>query len=181
MLDNFQIFYRKIKYPRLEFRTGRLHLILPINTKPEPILAKHIHWIKKKQDYIKETFISAQNKKLIKRSENKFKKLVFTLVKTNAQFLNIKINKLYFRKMRTKWASLSLNKNMTINTLMIYLPQHLIDYIVYHELSHVYEKRHNENFWKVITKKYNNYSSLEKELFEHWILIHNQKELYICS
>lgn len=170
MLDNYQVFHRKIKYPRLEFRTGKLHLILPMNANPEPILAKHKDWIKKKEFFIKETLLRAQNKKLVKRAENTFKKLVYDLVKINAQYLNIKINKIYFRKMRTKWASLSRQRNITINTLMKYLPKYLINYIINHELTHIFEKRHNERFWTILSKRFRNYRSLERELFEFWFL-----------
>jgi len=55
--------------------------------------------------------------------------------------------------MKTKWASHSRNSNLTINTLMKYLPEDLIHYITYHEIAHAIERKHNENFWDIINKK----------------------------
>ena len=73
--------------------------------------------------------------------------------------------------MRTKWASLSSFKNLTVNKFMKYLPQCLIEYIIFHELVHVVEKKHNNTFWKMIEERYNDYQKLEKELFEYWFKI----------
>ena len=54
-------------------------------------------------------------------------------------------NRIYFREMKTKWASHSQNNNLTINTRLKYLPEDLISYIVYHETAHNLERKHNEN------------------------------------
>ncbi|MCX7785508.1 MAG: M48 family metallopeptidase [candidate division WOR-3 bacterium] len=132
---------------------------------------KHRIWIKKKQIFIENTLLSAKNKKLVKRNEIQFKNIVYDLVGTNSQYLKVKVNKIFFRKMRTKWASLSSNRNMTINMLMRYLPKYLINYIITHELTHIVEKRHSEKFWNIISKRFANYCGLEKELFEFWFLI----------
>ena len=41
--------FRKVKYPRLEFRTGQLHLILPLKyDKERDLLEKHRKWVKQK-------------------------------------------------------------------------------------------------------------------------------------
>ncbi|VVB90928.1 Uncharacterised protein [uncultured archaeon] len=85
--------------------------------------------------------------------------------------LKININNLYFRRMKSKWGSCSPNKNLTINKLLKYLPDNLIEYVIFHEMSHVIERKHNEHFWRVISTKFDNYEEIEKELFEYWFLI----------
>jgi len=59
--------------------------------------------------------------------------------------------------MKTKWASHSSNNNLTINTLLKYLPNDIIEYIVYHEIAHAIERKHNEKFWNLIAKKFQDY------------------------
>lgn len=54
---------------------------------------------------------------------------------------------------------------------MKYLPQYLVEYIIYHELVHVIEKKHNNRFWEIISGKYNDYQKMERELFEYWFKI----------
>lgn len=79
--------------------------------------------------------------------------------------MKVSVNKIYFRKMKTKWASCSSKKNLTINTLLRYLPKDLIEYVIYHEMAHLVEKRHNERFWKIISHRFPDYKKVEKELF----------------
>ena len=80
--------------------------------------------------------------------------------------------------MKTKWASCSKKRNLTINTLMKFLPDYLIEYIIFHEIAHLKERKHNENFWKIVSRKFKNYEEMEKELFIYWFLIW-KKNLYI--
>ena len=58
-----------------------------------------------------------------------------------------------------------------VNSLLRYLPVHLIDYVVYHEIAHLKERKHNERFWKIIKEKYKDHQKREKELFLYWFLV----------
>ncbi|MBU4373581.1 MAG: DUF45 domain-containing protein, partial [Euryarchaeota archaeon] len=44
-------------------------------------------------------------------------------------------------------------------------------YVIFHEMVHLIERKHNEHFWNIISNKFENYSEKEKELFEYWFLI----------
>ncbi len=174
MAVRYKTFYRSVKYPRLEFRTGQLHLILPYQTKAEAVIKKHKDWINEKTIFIKKSLKAASKRKVITRSEAKFKQIVLSLLAKNAKDLKVGVEKIRFRLMRTKWASCSKRRNLTINTLLRFLPARLIDYIIYHELSHIIEKRHNERFWKIVSKRFHKYEKLEQVLFSYWFLIHKK-------
>ena len=73
--------------------------------------------------------------------------------------------------MKTKWASHSQNNNLTINTLLKYLPEDLIAYILYHEIAHNLERKHNDNFWNLLKQKQPEYLAREKSLLTYWFLI----------
>jgi len=167
----YEVSYRNIKYPRLEFKTGKLKLILPLGYDHTTLLRKHKAWITQKSTFIKECLSASIDKELVKRSDSEFKESVYRLARTAASTLGVTINKIYFRTMRTKWASCSHRKNLTINSLMRYLPDYLIAYIIFHEIAHVIEPRHNANFWAIISTKFRNYKTLEKELFIYWFLV----------
>lgn len=69
-------------------------------------------------------------------------------------------------------ASLSKNRNLTINTLTRHLPENLTQYIIYHELAHAkHGKNRNLTFWNTIRKKHPNHNALEKDLLAYWFLI----------
>jgi predicted metal-dependent hydrolase len=170
----YSVAYRKVKYPRLEFRTGRLLLVVPFGRKPGPILDKHKKWIHKKIIFVEECLKHASDKKMVEMPEKEFRDLTFSLVKRSLEELDGKLNHIYFRTMRTKWASLSSKKNLTINRLMKHLPEHLLNYVIFHEIVHLKEKRHNEKFWGRISRKFDSYKDLEKDLFAYWFRVYNR-------
>ena len=168
---SYEVSYRDIKYPRVELKTGKLLFVLPLGYNSDILYEKHRSWIFEKISFIEGCLDSARNKELIERSDEKFKSLVYKVAKEASLDLRVNLNKVYFRKMRTKWASLSSFKNLTVNRFMKYLPEYLIGYIIFHELVHVNEKKHNNKFWRIISEKYNNHQKLERELFEYWFKV----------
>lgn len=173
VLNNYlyKVSYRDIKYPRVELKTGKLLFVLPLGHSSDILYEKHRSWIFKRINFIEGCLDSAKNKELVERSDEEFKRLIYKVTEEASLELKVKINKVYFRKMRTKWASLSSSNNLTVNRFMKYLPEYLIGYIIFHELVHVIEKKHNNRFWEIISGKYNDYQKLEKELFEYWFKV----------
>jgi predicted metal-dependent hydrolase len=87
--------------------------------------------------------------------------------------LDVKSNRLFIRKQKTKWGSCSKNKNLSFNLKLVYLPERVIRYVVYHELVHIKERRHNSNFWKHIQKEFKDYPKMEKSLLGFWFHLDN--------
>lgn len=48
---------------------------------------------------------------------------------------------------------------------------HYINYVLYHEIIHLKERKHNDRFWKMIINQFNDYVQKEKELFVYWFLL----------
>jgi predicted metal-dependent hydrolase len=168
----YTVEYRNVKHPRLEYKTGTLLMILPkTGWTPEQVLEKYGHWIERKQTTITAAIQQTTQANLVKtRTEKMLKHLVNRYAETAQKDLNTKINKIYFKKMKTKWASHSQNNNLTINTLLKYLPEDLIDYIIYHETAHNIERKHNEPFWSLMNKKHPDYPTKEEKLLSYWFL-----------
>jgi predicted metal-dependent hydrolase len=162
----YQTIYRDIRYPRLEFKTGKLRLVLPLNSKEDTnILEKHKRWINEKNSKIIKALEESKNKKLVKRTESNFEKIVKIYCK------KFGVKEVYFKEMDSKWASCSSSGKLNFNILMKYLPKQLIDYIIYHEITHLSQRKHNPLFWDLIKKRFKDYTSKEKDLFVYWFLI----------
>lgn len=167
MDKNYIVHYRKIKYPRIEFKNGKLEFILPYGENPERIFEKHKEWIIKKKKFIEE--IKQDNDlEIINRNPSEFKDLLNQIIDKYSKDLNVKVNRIFIRKMRTKWGSLSSKNNITLNRFMMNLPEYLIEYIIYHELAHLIERRHNKKFREIIEKRFKNYEKIEKKLFAYF-------------
>jgi predicted metal-dependent hydrolase len=170
---DYNVDYRNIRYPRLEYKTGQLLLVLPKNyQKEKDLMEKHKRWIDKKNLIIKSAMQEAENKTLeLHRSPQEFQCHVQSIVRNLQRENDSQVSQIYFRKMRTKWGSLSQRRNLTINTLLNYLPEELITYVVYHELTHTRERKHNQAFWNLIDQKFKDYQTKEKDLLIYWFLV----------
>ncbi len=169
----YTVEYRKVSYPRLEFRRGELELILPLGYADEKkVLEKHKRWIKEKNKLIQIAIKKSKGKKLKKRTIMELRRLIVKTINKEKQNSKFKIT---FRTMKSKWGSCSSSKNLTFNTLLRFLPDYLVSYVALHELTHLTERKHTDAFWRIISKKFPNYQSKEKDLFVYWFLI--QKEI----
>jgi len=171
-----KVSYRKVKHPRLELRTGELLVVLPHGHDPSIVLEKHKAWTQEKVDFIEACLKDSSNKTLVDRPEEDFRQLVARYAKRAARNLDVKVTRIFFRKMKTKWASCSARRNLTFNTLLKHLPDKLVQYVVFHEIAHIVEKKHNDLFWRMISKEFDDYRKLEGELFTYWFLIQAEQE-----
>ena len=167
----YKVVHRKVKHPRLEFKTKELTVIVPHGYDPEIILTKYDKWISRKHRLIQECLKDAANKEMSDRTLGDLKDLVGVYLADVSRDLDVQVNKILFRKMRTKWASCSSHNNLTFNTLMTRLPDDLVAYIVLHEAAHMLERNHKKPFWNIITRYANDYKAHEKELHTYWYLI----------
>lgn len=167
----YKISYRNIKYPRLELKTGELFLILPLGYDPNVLLEKHRNWIVKKIEFVSHCYNDSANNKLVERTDREFEEFVQSFTENYSRELGVTPNSISIRKMKTKWGSCSSKGNLTVNMLLKYLPDYLIQYVIFHEIAHMIERRHNNGFWKIVTKRFKNYGELERELFSYWFQV----------
>ncbi len=59
-------------------------------------------------------------------------------------------NKLSIRNQKSRWGSCSGNNNISLNQKIFYLPNHLRDYVLLHELAHTQQKNHSNKFWDIL-------------------------------
>ena len=69
-----------------------------------------------------------------------------------------------FRKTTSQWGSCNSKNILSFNTMMMKLPQHLIEYIIVHELCHIVHKHHQKSFWEMVERFMPNYKQLRIEL-----------------
>jgi len=65
--------------------------------------------------------------------------------------LNVQVEKLFVRKMKTRWGSCnSQQRTIRLNTELAKKPEECLEYIVLHELIHIIEPTHNERFQQLM-------------------------------
>jgi predicted metal-dependent hydrolase len=73
-------------------------------------------------------------------------------------------NRVAIRDQQRRWGSCSSKKNLNFNYKLIFLPKHLLDYVVIHELCHLVEMNHGKDFWDKVSVCCPNYQSCIAEL-----------------
>lgn len=56
------------------------------------------------------------------------------------------------RDQRTRWGSCSSKQNLNFNYRIVFLPSHLADYIIVHEVCHLLELNHGPQFWAHVAR-----------------------------
>lgn len=97
---------------------------------------------------------------LKKEAKNKLPKRTEEL----AELHGFKFNQLRINSAKTRWGSCSSTDNINLSMSLMLLPQHLIDYVIIHELCHTVHKNHSKDFWNLVGQKLPNYKALTKEI-----------------
>lgn len=79
-------------------------------------------------------------------------------------FYNFSFGRISIRNTKTRWGSCSKKGNLNFNYKILFLPPHMTDYIIVHELCHLKEFNHSQNFWNLVAKVVPEHKSIRKEL-----------------
>jgi hypothetical protein len=66
--------------------------------------------------------------------------------------------------LRSRWGSCNSKSEITLNSHLMLLPWHLIDYVLLHELTHTKVMKHGKEFWDKFKTYDNNVLVLRKEI-----------------
>ena len=70
------------------------------------------------------------------------------------------------RDQKTRWGSCSSLKNINLNLKLVFLPPHLVDYVIIHELCHTRVLAHSAAFWRLVDSHYPHSKEARKQLRE---------------
>jgi predicted metal-dependent hydrolase len=133
----------------------------------ERLVEKKADWIIEKIDLMK-----SKPKKLLAHysakdfKENKEKALHFVLgrIEYLNKFYTFKVNSIGIKNQKTRWGSCSGKGNLSFNYKIIFLPVHLADYIIVHELCHLKEMNHSPRFWSLVAEQIPDHKIRRKEV-----------------
>lgn len=77
---------------------------------------------------------------------------------------SVEFPRLFVRKMKTRWGSLSLKANLTLNLELIKAPPECIEYVIFHELCHLVHHNHSKEFFLLLNRILPNAAKLKDKL-----------------
>jgi hypothetical protein len=157
------------RYPQVQVkRQNRKSIVLSLSPEGNPIL-RIPHWLPVDHPQVK-SFLKSAIQKLEPAIPTQPKTPVSdetairASVKHWAQKIGVKPERVQFRAMTRKWGSCSSKGNITLNTALFYVPQHLMEYVVVHELVHMIIFNHSAAFWAKLADYLPDYAEREREL-----------------
>lgn len=82
--------------------------------------------------------------------KQKARMLIIQKVNEYAKNLGVDYNRIFIKNLKYRWGSCSPKKNLNFNWRLIKAPINVLNYVIVHELAHLIEPNHNDNFWNII-------------------------------
>lgn len=135
----------------------------------EQFLRENRLWIVEKVqllDRSKGSFLSRGTKEEYDASRIPVKKLIEERLHFFQTIYNVSWERVSVRNQKTRWGSCSRKKNLSFSYRLLFLPEHLRDYVIVHEMCHLREMNHSAKFWALVALTFPDYKELRKEMKE---------------
>jgi predicted metal-dependent hydrolase len=122
---------------------------IPRNGTPqqaEQFLHSRTVWIQKQLQKIAQ-YVQLQDTADLNIDLEKAQNDLFNRLEFLAKSHNFAYNRASFRCQKTRWGSCSKKNYINLNINIVFLPEHLQNYIILHELVHTIVKNHSKKFW----------------------------------
>lgn len=151
-------------------RDGQLVVTLPREVnhdRVETFIRQQARWIFKKSEYFKKfpliqlgsgaesQFSECRGQALARAQE---------VIRRFNRFYNFSVPRIMVKDQKTCWGSCSKKGNLNFNYRIALLPEHLVDYIIVHELCHRGELNHSAKFWILVARTIPDHQARRKEL-----------------
>jgi predicted metal-dependent hydrolase len=93
-------------------------------------------------------------------------------VKVLSAKFGLEYTKLTIKNIKSRWGSCSRKNNINLSIHLMRLHEHLIDYVILHELVHTVHHNHGKKFWEMLGNITNGAKNLDRELKKYRIAIY---------
>lgn len=89
-----------------------------------------------------------------------------------ATLLQCRYSKISLRETSSRWGSCSSEGNLSFSWRLIFAPLPVLHYVIAHEVAHLQELNHSDNFWKLVSILCPNFAAHRSWLKKHGINLH---------
>ena len=81
-----------------------------------------------------------------------------------AEDRGLSFNRTFVKNQVSLWGSCSKKRNINLNRNLLFLPKHLVEYVLHHELTHLEHLNHSKRFWSSFTRVLPDCRELRREM-----------------
>jgi len=191
-LPNVEIIIRRVRYNRIRIPSSdKVVFVVRDERTARRLMKEKKNWIEKKLAQMKEMeeATKIENGKFYYLGELRDESELYTIKNFRKELFDhadyyLKQNtpvqpRLSIRRMRSKLGLYSAKKDeIKLSAYLVFLPKNLIDYIIFHELTHREIRNHRREFWETIAKRYPDWKQKEKEVDRWWFRVKKQISIY---
>ncbi len=74
-----------------------------------------------------------------------------------AKIIGVDFNGVRITSADTRWGSCSGRRNLNFSWKLIMAPSKVVDYVIVHEIAHLFEMNHSKKFWDIVARLYPSY------------------------
>jgi len=82
--------------------------------------------------------------------------------------LGFRVGRVSIRSQRTRWASCSRKRDISLNTRLLFVNTELARHVLLHELCHTRHLNHSAKFWSLLSRHDSDFARHRRELKEAW-------------
>jgi len=154
---------KKIVSGEIHYYLGKSYILNVVETggKPEIILSDNTINL-----YIKKDFCEEKRKKiLLEWYRERLKEIIPLFIEKWEKIMRVNINEWRIKKMKSRWGSCIVqSKKITLNLDLATKSERCIEYVVVHELTHLFERGHNARFKALMDKYLPDWRTIKAEL-----------------
>ena len=171
----YQVIFSRRKTLGLEIRKGRLIVRAPVGTSRraiEQLIREKQNWIEtrltKSQEQVREASLAEKlSAEELGALGDEAVKVIPERVRYYAPLIGVQPRKITIRNQRTRWGSCSAKGNLNFNCLLMLAPGEVLDSVVVHELCHMKELNHSNNFYREVYRVFPDYDRCHRWLKEN--------------
>lgn len=164
-------FYEQLREQPREYIDGESHYFDGSRYLLKVIEQNGKHHIKIKNKTVIELYVNpntstdGKQKVFTEWYRSHLKNIVPELIQKWEKIIDVDCENWEIKKMKTQWGSCKIEKKKIIlNLKLAKKPRYCLEYIIVHELVHLLERNHNDNFRAYLNKYMPNWKSIKDEL-----------------
>ena len=153
-----------------EYKTGEIHDLwgMPYELDVQRSLKKPVTELRGSRIYMRVTAhstVEERRKQLDQWYQEQLRQVLPELVEKYESIVGKKVSEWRFRRMKTRWGSCQIQKKrICLNIQLAEMPQECLEYVIVHELTHLYERGHNQRFWGLVDQFYPRWRDVKRKM-----------------
>lgn len=100
------------------------------------------------------------------------KRRIAPLAHDKAAVIGVRVTRISVRDQKSRWGSCAPGGRLSFNWRLVLAPDHVMDYVVAHEVAHIAEANHSPAFWRLVDRLADDRGSGRVWLRRHGLQLH---------